>query len=71
MLADEGATRGEPDVRAHDVYEKRLTVILRNYFRNFMLLDIIACVPLLLFEARYGFATDLKTVVEMMQNKWY
>ena len=42
----------------HPIYDKRFSNILKTYLTSFFIPDILACVPILIFEARDGFTTD-------------
>ena len=54
-----------------DTYEKRFTLIALAYLKSYLFFDVIACVPVLIYESTYRFATDEETVYNMIISGWY
>ena len=44
------------------MYETRFSYIASHYLRTYFFFDFIACAPIFIFEAIYGFTTDYKEV---------
>ena len=46
------------------MYEMRITKIASKYLKTYFFFEILACVPILVFEACYRFTTDYEQVKE-------
>ena len=53
------------------MYEKRITEIAKKYMMTSFWIDFFACVPVLIYEGRYGFSTDHNKVNFMIHSEWY
>ena len=52
-------------------FEMRISKIAKRYLKNSFFIDFMACVPVLLYEATYGFSTEFDTVTTMINSGWY
>ena len=50
-----------------DVYEMRFTSIVERYMKTSFIFDFLACVPVLFYDALYGFTTD-EDQIEIILN---
>ena len=46
-------------------------MIVRRYLKSYFIFDFMACVPVLIYEASYSFSNDFKTVIKMIDTRWY
>ena len=53
-------------------YEKRISMIAKNYLTGWICADLLACVPILIIEARNGFFSAKHDVVaQLISSPWY
>jgi hypothetical protein len=55
----------------HPIFERRFTVIARAYIGSFFVFDILACLPIFVYEAMNGFTTDLSVKEEAIDHSLY
>ena len=46
-------------------------MIVPRYLKSYFFFDFMACVPILIYEASYGFSNDYDVVTKMYNSRWY
>ena len=53
------------DLLEDPIYEMRITKIASKYLKTYFIFELLACAPILVFEASYRFTTDYQEVKEL------
>ena len=61
----------EKDPLDHPLYEKQFTFIASRYLRSWFIYDVMACLPILVFELKHKFSTDEEDVRQLIDSNTY